>query len=78
MIITEHSKNGNELNPKYLKPDNLTCSISAAKVSKFLLDKLIKFGIYSIPFAPLSFAKQTIWDKFAFYDAKMCTEWYLR
>ena len=40
-------------------PDNLTCSISAAKVSKFLFDKLIKFGIYSIPFAPLSFAKQT-------------------
>jgi len=41
-------------------PDNLTCSISAAKVSKFLLDKFIKFGIYSIPFAPLSFAKQLI------------------
>ncbi len=40
-------------------PDNLTSSISAAKFSKFLLDKLIKFGIYSIPFAPLSFAKQT-------------------
>ena len=35
-------------------PDNLICSISAAKVSKFLLDKFIKFGIYSIPFAPLS------------------------
>jgi len=40
-------------------PDNFTCSISAAKVSNFLLDKLIKFGIYSIPFAPLSFAKLT-------------------
>ena len=40
-------------------PDNLTCSISAAKVSKFLLDKLIKFGIYSITFAPLYLAKQT-------------------
>ena len=40
-------------------PDDFTCSISAAKVSKFLLDKLIKFGIYSIPFAPLSFAKLT-------------------
>jgi len=40
-------------------PDNLTCSISAAKDSKFLLDKLIKFGIYSIPLATLSIAKQT-------------------
>ena len=40
-------------------PENLTCSISAAKFSKLPLDKLIKFGIYSIPFAPLSFAKQT-------------------
>ena len=40
-------------------PEDLTCSISAAKVSKFRLDKLIKFGIYSIPFAPLSYAKQT-------------------
>ena len=40
-------------------PDNLTCSISEAKISKFLWDKLIKFGIYSIPVAPLSFAKIT-------------------
>jgi len=40
-------------------PDSLTCSISAAKVSKFLLYKMIIFGNYSIPFAPLSFAKLT-------------------
>ena len=38
---------------------NISTSLNYLSDFKNLLDNLIKFGIYSMPFAPLSFAKLT-------------------